>query len=651
MNRRLLLPKFAIMGIKKNGALYRPYIMTIIFASAIYFMFSSIVANPIMKTVPYAGYAIMLLEIGKVLLGMVLIPFLVYTNSFLFKRRKKELGLYTVLGLEKKHVGVMLFIESFILFVISIGGGLIIAIVFSKLLFLILLKMTNLPPETSFVLIPGSFIGTAKLFGFIFLINLISNIWQVVKTNSTQLLQGEKKGEKEPKHLVLDSVLGVLFLACGYLVSIFAKLDSMIFVKFPVAVILVIIGTYFLFTAGIVQYLKHLKKNKNLYYQKENYVTISGMLYRMKKSAAGLVNICLFSTMIIVTLTCTVALTLGEEGSITFFNPFDATYTFIGEQGEVQKKFSEDLEKEAAKNNVIRKDINNYTYAAMDLTKKDSAFGVDEKEGLQDDDCSFRILTLDTFNRIENTNRTLNEDECLLFYTAGNYNYQKIDFLNHPFKVKEELNRIRIDNKDEHTVSHRYYYLIVKDEMVLSEICDKNNRYNSLVFNMEGTETDIRAFLTEADLIYQNTGCSFRSQNYYEYGDRTKSMNGGLLFIGIFFGLVFAAALILVMYYKQISEGLEDQDSFHIMKKVGMSKEDINATIKKQILLVFALPALAAIFHICAALPMLINLMYALNLYKTMSTVISLMIVLAAYLVFYGISYLATAKTYYKIVQ
>lgn len=243
------------------------------------------------------------------------------------------------------------------------------------------------------------------MFGFIFIINLVCNLWQICKMNSTELLQSGKKGEKEPKHLIPATIMGLLSLAIGYGVSISARLDSMIFFKFPIAIIFVVIGTYFLFTAGTIQYLKHLKKNPAFYYRKDNFVTISGMLYRMKKSAASLVNICLFSTMLI------------------------------------------------------------------------------------------------------------------------------------------------------------------------------------------------------------------------------------------------------VMYYKQISEGLEDQDSFHIMKQVGMSDRDIHDTIKKQILLVFALPAAVAILHICAALPMLINLMYALNLYQTMSTIFSTVIVTCAFLAFYIYSYFQTARTYYKIIS
>lgn len=651
MNRSVLLPKLALSGIRKNGIVYIPYIFTILFASSIYFCFSSIVANPMMEKVPHAGYAIILLTIGKYLLGIVLIPFLIYTNSFLFKRRKKEMGLYTVLGLEKKHVGIMLILESMILFILSIGGGFVISIVFSKLLFLILLKMSNLPADTSFILNKACFFDTVKLFGVIFCVNLISNLWQIGRMNPTELLQSGKKGEKEPKHLIIITIIGIIALFIGYGVSISAKLDSMIFLKFPVAIIFVIIGTYCVFTAGIIQYLKHLKKNPKIYYQKDNFVTISGMLYRMKKSAASLINICLFSTMIIITLTCTVALTLGEKDAIKFFNPFDTSFVFKGIQKEETNKFKDKLEKEAYADKVRLEDEFQYIYGSIDVNQQNTQFRLDETDGIQDGDCCVRIIPLSVYNEIEEKKENLNENECLIFNTSGYYKKDTISILNHSFNVKQELESFALDNKNVHCLPHNIYYLVVNDEKTLESICNQNQLYTCVVSNISGDEKDIREFLKQASLIFDDTGSGFRSQNIYEYGDDVKALDGGLLFIGVFFGLVFAISLLLVMYYKQISEGLEDQDSFHIMKKVGMSNEDIRYTIKKQILLVFTLPAMVAILHICAALPMLINLMYALNLYNTKSTIFSTLIVVTAYLIFYVISYFYTAKTYYKIIQ
>lgn len=655
MNKLFLLPKLALTGIRKSGVIYLPYIFTTAFSIGIFFIFSCIIGNPILDNVPHAGYVVMLLAIGKGLLVFILILFLFYTNSFLIKQRKKELGLYTILGLEKKHVGLIVLFETLILYIVSIIIGIATACVFAKLIFLFMLRISGLPSDTGFVLTPVSFTSTITFFGAVSLINLITNLWQVTRVNPTELLQGSKKGEKEPKHLWIPTVFGLLTLAIGYGSAITSKLDSMIFVRFPVAVLFVIIGTYLLFTSGITALLKLLKKNKRFYYTKDNYVTISGMFYRMKKSVASLVNICIFSTMVIITLLCTVALTLGEKDAIRYSNPTDVSYSFPAVDEAIQTDFTESIATLSNQYQVTTEPLYIYTKKSTTLMPADDThFVTDTTSGFQGKEIDIILMTLDDYNQIMNQSETLNDGEALCFSTTEDYGHSTFSYFDTTFSIKKELSSLCIESKEPHGYSNRAYYLIVKDMGVLNALPGSTPSY-SFAFNMTGEKENQQAFVNaleeKANSISHTYDIYFSSRNILDYSAEMKSMNGGLLFIGVFFGLIFSISLILIMYYKQISEGLEDQNSFHIMKKVGMSEEDVKKTIQKQILLVFSIPLVVAIIHTFASINMTIQMLYALNLYNTSTILISAVIIIIAFTIFYGISYKITAKTYYRIIS
>ena len=314
MNKHLsLLPRMAANNIRKNGQVYFPYLGVSIFAMFTYFVFDLVKSNDIMDTLPRAVYVTMLVGIGFSLLGIIMIPFLYYTNSFLIKRRKKELGLYSILGLEKKHIGIMMLYESLIMYVIVVVSAIVLGLIFSKLIFLLLLNLAKMPVEVEFGISIGAITDTLGFYAFITGLNLLVNLIQVGKANPVELMSDSKRGEKEPKLIWLWSVIGVAALVLGYQMAVNAQLDSMIFTDFFLAVFLVIIGTYFLFTSGSIASLRFLKGRKKFYYRPENFITISGMLYRMKKSAASLSNICIFSTMVIITVVCTTAVYMGMD--------------------------------------------------------------------------------------------------------------------------------------------------------------------------------------------------------------------------------------------------------------------------------------------------------------------------------------------------
>ena len=487
------------------------------------------------------------------------------------------------------------------------------------------------------------------------LLNLITILFQVTTANPSELLSGPKKGEKEPKHLWLPTLLGVLFLGGGYYIALISKVDSMIFVTFFLAVFMVVIGTYFLFTSGSIALLRALRKNKKFYYNQSNYITVSGMIYRMKKSAASLVNICIFSTMVIITLLCTVSLTLGQKDAIRFDFPLDAFYEFEDSKMLNIDDFQTDMLGLAGDHNVQISDKIDFHYFLITALADRNRFSTDTTKYQEDNQITVRTLSLSDYNRIESQNQTLEEDEILIYSTIKDFNYDSVMLNEKEYKVKEEVSSLSFDPKEENSYSNGNLYIIINDYKSMENIATtfdgkSANPYYSIRFNMEGETSDKEAFLTDLDQSFKHIG-AYSSGNIIDWGYDIISMDGGLLFIGVFFGLIFTICLVLIMYYKQISEGIEDKQNFDIMQQVGMSDDDVKSTIHRQIMLVFGLPLVAAILHTFMGLSMTINLLYALNLYNTKLIVLCAFGIIAIFTVFYAFSYMLTAKTYYKIVK
>ena len=408
MNQQIsLLPRMAANNIRKNGQVYFPYIGVSIFAVFTYFVFDLIRKNDIMYTLPRAAYTVMLVSIGFVLLGLIMVPFLYYTNSFLIKRRKKELGLYSILGLEKKHIGFMMFYESLFVYVVVMVAAVLMGLIFSRLIFLLLLNLAKLPVEAEFTISMGAIADTAVFYAFITGLNLFVNLVQVGKSNPVELMSDSRRGEKEPRRIGLWSVAGIAALAVGYRMAVTARLDSMIFGAFFGAVFLVILGTYFLFTSGSIAMLRFLKKRKGFYYRPENFITVSGMLYRMKKSAASLSNICVFSTMVVITVVCTVAVYLGMDAILSsgFSREFEV-YFFGNDrvEGEVLQEGAEEL---AMQNQVVLEDKLAYSYVKVRAYQDGGVF---RREGEPYNYSGWKnliLMTQEEYNLLEGTKEAL----------------------------------------------------------------------------------------------------------------------------------------------------------------------------------------------------------------------------------------------------
>lgn len=664
MNKWKLLPGMAVKGVIQNGTVYYPYLMAGIFSAFTYFVFSSILYNDLIETLPRSAYAWMLLAIGRVLLVIILIPFLYYTNSFLIKRRTKEFGLYSILGLEKRHIGVMMLCETIMVYLIVMLGGIGLGSLLAKLLFLLLLKLSGLPVEVKFVFTWQAFENTITLFLAIYLFNLICALVQIGKSKPVELLSGSKKGEKQPRWIGFYGILGIVVLVMGYVISITSEIDSMIFINFFLAVFLVVVGTYLLFTSGSILLLKLLKKNKKFYYKSENFVTVSGMFYRMKKNAASLANICIFSTMVIITLVCTITLYLGLGGITRFDYPYDIRADFGA--GDISIDQAEGKVHELSEKYGIKAQrVDVYDFMRFSCGVNGNRLVQESPEAEYQDRYSVYFLTLEDYNRLEGENKTLDDGQVLFYSSGEDFGFAQVDFMGVPMEIKEELGNMFPFPKAGKNNFRAEFVIVVKDKATQDQCAEAFGRINGV--------TDMEAFLNSG---YQRVGVVLEGKDEFKQAfaeelsgwlkgqegfsswtdglserAEIKSMYGGLLFIGIIFGIIFFMCMLLVMYYKQISEGYEDQGSFAIMQKVGMSDKEIKNTIHRQILLVFFLPLAGALMHTAAGMFMVNNLMAALGLFNNRLMTGSTLMVALIFIFIYGISYLRTAKTYYRIVS
>lgn len=659
-----LLPQLARKGIVSNGNVYYPYLAAGIFSVFTYFVFASILHNDIIKLMPKSAYMWIMLELGKGLLSIILLIFLIYANGFLVKRRRKEFGLYHILGLEKKHIGVMMFFETCLLYVGALCGGIIFGVVLSKLFFLLLLRICRMPANIGFVFEPAAFWETLIYFGVVYLINYAGSLWEVGKARPIELMSGSKKGEKEPRFLWIYAILGVAALGGGYYCSITSQVDSMIFINFFMAVFLVIIGTYLLFTSGSIAFLKWMKTRKRKYYRPKNFITVSGMLYRMKKSAASLSNICIFSTMTLITLICTVALCAGLDGSTHFVYPHDLKMSYRGDKVSLQD-IQQEIETLEDKYGLTVERVDVYDEVTLHVKQTGNRFEMQTGED-RASEYQIDLLVQDDYNRVENRSVSLAEDEALIYCSGRDFGYDTVDFFGRTFQIQEELDGFFPHPKAEGNTFNARYMMVVKDKAVRdkcirawckvhgveeTEEFIQSDEIQRIKLLLEGADEEKKAFVEEFSEWGQSRPGFDSLQNGVDWRENNQVTYGSLLFIGILFGMIFFMCLILIMYYKQITEGYEDRANFGIMQKVGMSDKEIQGTVHRQILMVFGMPLAGALLHTMAGMFMVKCLFAVIALFDMQVFVCSIIGVSALFVVVYGASYLITARTYYRIVK
>ena len=653
--------KLALTNIKKNGKIYFPYLITSIFTVMMFYCVKFLGGdNGLRKD---SESAAMMMSLGVYVVIIFSVIFLLYINSFLMKNRKKELGLYNILGMEKRHVMLIIFIETLIVYLISLGFGVLTGVLFSKLMMLILVKILAIHTSIVFSIDMNAILITTLLFSVIFFVSFMINAASIRFSNPIQLLKGGQVGEKEPKTKWLMTLMGVITLGAGYTIALSIKDPITALVLFFVAVVLVIIGTYALFTAGSIVILKLLKKNKKYYYQTNHFISVSQMMYRMKQNAVGLASICILCTCILVMISSTYTLYSGVFDTLKKSVRADYSYK-VGNMEKVNMdeeiiNLEKDIKTSLASKNIGISRMASLKYCQVWASQNGTVFTA-PGEGGNNKLLTILGMTLADYNRIYNHHVTLNDHEVLY---NSNYHFNHDSMMlnnqlyslkmvkNDPWFVKDDISNIDSDSitfvfKDdaalkqaltfEHHSSPSYSYEILVDYKggYFNSKAEKVMRKTTKNFTLKVSEKN------DGEISYSNMT---RYDNYQLFSQ----MYGSLLFLGIFLGVLFMMAAVLIMYYKQLSEGYEDQKRYEILQNVGLSKKEVRQAISSQVLIFFFLPLVVAVIHMSVLLKMFKVMI--LNAPQTFiaCTVVSV-IVLA---ILYTIVYFCTSRTYYKIVR
>lgn len=594
--------------------------------------------------------------------------FLFYTNSFLMKRRKKEVGMYNILGMGKAHIAKMFFVETLITSSVSIGAGIAGGILLGKLMWLMLLKILHYDVNMDFAVSGAAVVHTLTLFVAIFGLTLIYNLWQVKLANPVELLRGGNEGEREPKTKWLLAAAGVLLTGYGYYVALVTESPLKAIQLFFVAVICVILGTYALFVAGSVALLKMLKKKKSFYYQSKYFTAVSGMIYRMKQNAVGLANICILSTMVLVMISTTICMYMGMDDILTTRFPREFEVTSFYPDSETKENVRGIIEEEAKRGGVSVKDRMEYHCGGIAVLKEGNEFKIAEDEDVysgNEDILELKMIPLEDYNALEGRNVSLGDDEVLIYNPdskaekmGGTLRIEGVSY-----KIQEELETFLLEEKNESRVIG-CKYIIVKDEEKIQELLnlayerlkDENPQLDEIkveykvCFDLEGADKDVRKTETVIkNRVKEEVGSSYCDGREIER-ESFYLLYGGLFFIGLYLGFMFLIATVLIIYYKQISEGHDDRERYQIMQKVGMSKKEVRQSIRSQVLMVFFLPLAAAVLHIAVAFKVITKLLVVLNMVNVSLFLTCTVATVAVFAVFYAAVFGVTAREYYRIV-
>lgn len=660
--------RLALTNIKKHARSYVPYIITCVITIAMFYIIKSLAFN-LDKNLSSISAATSM-SLGSIVVAIFAIIFLFYTNSFLLKKRKKEFGLYNILGMEKKHMSALIATESLIVSVISLVLGLIIGIALDKLIFMIVIKLLNGQSPLGFTIIPEAILHTVVLFCIIFAAILLNSVRIVYTTKTIDLLHGSNTGEKEPKTKWLLAILGVLCLGGGYTISIISKNPVSAIGLLFIAIVLVVIGTYFIFVAGIIALLKLLRKNKGFYYKTSHFISISGMIYRMKQNAVGLANICVLSTMVLVMVSTTSSLVIGMQDTINTISPYDYSISVV--DGKTNQQVKDDIKNTAADNNLKITKFVDYQYLEFNADLNYNNITASDYSVESENLVGLIIVTQQDYNMLTNSNVDLSDDQVMMFY-PNSFPYSDLTIFDQKYKVKESR-KISDFIPGKNLIGYSIYDsygIVVKDNSQLQQI---SKYYNSFYKNSETNEYNEHNcyfyecnFNVDADLkkqlefneiiknseLYQGSyyhdsiSSTFKSEILQAFRDTYSS----LFFLGIFLSILFIMATILIIYYKQISESYDDKERYEIMQNVGMSHTEVKRTIRSQVLTVFFLPLIVAGVHVAFAFPIMSRVLSLLGLINVTLYITCTVICFLVFALMYGIIFAITSRLYYKTVN
>lgn len=663
----MMYPRLAFDNIRKNARTYIPYILTCSFAVAMFYIMKSLSLNEGIENVQGGNTIASMLGFGTYIIAIFVCIFLFYTNSFLMKNRKKEFGLFNILGMEKRHISKIIGFESLYVAIISFSAGIFTGIVLDKLMYMVILKFMKAEIPLGFYISKNAIVSTVIIFGILFSLIFLNSLRMIHLSKPIELLKGGNTGEKEPKAKWLFALLGVICLGTGYYIAVTTKNPVKALLLFFIAVILVILGTYLIFAAGSIAFLKILKANKRYYYKTNHFISVSGMIYRMKQNAVGLANICVLSTMVLVTLAPTVSMMMGVEDIIMHRYPYQlAVIAYNADDETIQGVF--DIVSETAKEENIgiteQAVYSSLQFSALYTGGDEFFFSTDYNDmSMLDNVYNLNFITAKDYSAYIGKEITLNDDEVIFYSNRVKYNNDSFKLFDKTYKITEHTDNYISDGLMAADLISTFG-IVVKDMSMMQDFQKKQaeiygvNSSSIVSYCQINTDGDAEAQLRLNDKIWQkmvpyiqDTDIAYYSECREEARDGAYGLYGGFFFLGAFLSVLFTIAAVLIIYYKQISEGYNDKSRYEIMQKVGMSEHEVKKSIHSQVLTVFFMPLITAGIHTAFAFPIVKKILAMMQLTNTNLFLFTTIGVYLAFAVIYAAVYLMTAKVYYKIVR
>lgn len=669
--------KLSVNGIKKNKKLYLPYLITCICMVMMFYLIDYLAVSPQFAQIKGGDTMQMILGFGSGVIAIFSLILLYYTNSFLIRRRQREFGLYHILGMGKIDLVKIMVLENLLISVVTIAGGIVGGILFSKLGELLAAKILGSNAGLSMKISVPALVATALLFLAIFALIMLRMIVSVYRLKPVELLRSEKTGEKPPKANWIFAVIGLLLLGVAYYLSLTIKDPLAAMVWFMVAVVLVILATYLLFIAGSVAFCKMMQKKKGYYYKTNHFISISSMIYRMKRNGAGLASICILSTMVLVMVSSTTSLYLSMEHGLNLRYPKSVQIEMYTnpEQTEEMKETQNgqivDLVQNVLKeHNQTAENPENYRMLTVSgiASKNEIYFNPENAPGVNgvntfDHLKMIYALPMEEYNRIMGTNLELASGEAYLYTKDSDFAYDQIMVENSgTWSIKGYLDKMISNGNDVSNMNSSLYLVVpgLEDIKALEE-GNVSGSYEKWYYNFDlscGDEEQIKIqneieekinalAEQESDSIFFGVSTDSRAASRADY----QALYGGLFFLGILLGVVFILGMVLIIYYKQITEGYEDQDRFQILMKVGMTPKEVRQTINSQVMTVFFLPLVVAGIHTAFAFPMIEKMVQLLAFTDRKFLILVTVCSYLVFALFYIIVYMVTSKQYYKIVS
>lgn len=663
--------KFALNNLVKNKRFIVPYVLSTIFTIMSFYILSSLAFGDNLNKLPNGINATkQVLSLGIIVIAIFSTIFLFYTYSFLVKRRVKEFGLYAVLGMTKKQIAKILVLETIFIAVTTLVVGIGLGILFDKLMLLILLKLFSATVTFGFSITPIAIVFSVLLFGGVYFLLLLYTVIKIARLRIVALLKDENKGEKEPKSRWILAIIGLALIGYGYYTAQTVQNPVKAILVFFYAVIAVIIGTYLVFMAVSITVLKIMKNNKNFYYKPKNFISVSGLLYRMKRNAVGLANICILSTMVLVTMGSTSALYAGMEKSYNERFPRQIMVEGYNSTSDKLKEIENNAKISAKEAGTEIQDIVAYNSLPMVGRLVEDKFNFESNVGVDLSNVKMIVvLELKDYNKVANKNKTLESNEILLHIDKkGNYNHNNISLNGSDYKIKEKLSEFPGALGSAAANFMDTYYAVVKDDKEVTKLATKLTDLSSkelekrgisiqtgiptvqnyVAFNIKDTDKEAKVIENFKKLEKENSvNIEGKDENKLTF----RGVFASFLFIGVFISLIFVTSQVVIMYYKQISEGYEDKGNFEIMRKVGITDKQIKQSIRSQVLLIFFSPLIIATLHTIVAYPFIEKILRLFLITDNSIFLQALAVTIVVFAIFYLIVYAITSKIYYRIIK